>query len=308
MSIRIVLASIGLCAGLNALPTHAAPGPDAGPPSPAQLAALAFPGWNDTPAGRLQPISVAAGPGMGRGGYAGWAENATRVLVVPKLVLRADAGHLTLIAGLVPSGADGASYASHQTPMALAAYQFDRRGNGWSLTHQQGVFAMRGFFGEAAARAVALSSRRQAVAVEYGSCWGGFCGTWLSLYEMDGGQVRITPAVELALSGHNENAALDCSRRLQPLIKPHAQDNAMRDDGTRPDSHDCYVIESTWAIEPTHDPAHDEPGDLVIHYLGAMSRADAHAAPPVAVDQRQVLRYGGGRYRAISGFDPVPPI
>jgi hypothetical protein len=46
----------------------------------------------------------------------------------------------------------------------------------------------------------------------------------------------------------------------------------------------------------------------VIHYQGAISRADAHAAAPVAIDQKQVLRYGSGKYRAVSGFNPVPPI
>jgi hypothetical protein len=170
------------------------------------------------------------------------------------------------------------------------------------------VFALRGFFGTANLRAVALSSRRQAVAVEYGSCWGGYCGTWLALYEVDQEAVQREPAVELALSGHDENAALDCTRRLQPLIKPHAQDTGLREDGTRPDSHDCYVIDGSWSIEAAHNPhnADDQPGDLVLHYQGAISRGDAQA--PAAIDQRQVLRYGSGKYRAVSGFDPVPPI
>jgi hypothetical protein len=311
MSTPTVLARAGLLAGAAVAASAPAPASAvaAAPlPSPAQLAALAFPGWSDSPIGRLQPVSVAAGPGMGHGDDANWAGGATRMLVEPKLVLRTDAAHLTLIAGLVPAGSDGASYASHATPMALAAYQFDLRGNAWSLAHQEGVFALRGFFGEAALRAVALSNGRQAVAVEYGSCWQGYCGTWLSLYELEAGKMRTHPAVELTLSGHNENAMLDCSRRLQPLIKPHGQDSGVLDDGARPESHDCYVIEGSWTIEPTHGPAHDEPGDMVIRYRGAMSRANAHAAPPVAIDQRQVLRYGGGRYRAVSGFDPVPPI
>jgi hypothetical protein len=175
---RSVLAWAGLCAVL-ARPAIAG-APAAAPaltPSPAQLAALALPGWSDNPIGRLQSLSMATGPGMGHAGDAGWAGGATRVLVEPKLVLRTDAAHLTLIAGLLPAGSDGTSYASHATPMALAAYQFDLRGSAWSLAHQQGVFAMRGFFGQATLRTVALSGRRQAVAVEYGSCWQGYCGT-----------------------------------------------------------------------------------------------------------------------------------
>jgi hypothetical protein len=92
-------------------------------------------------------------------------------------------------------------------------------------------------------------------------------------------------------------------RRLQPLIKPRPQD-AGRDDNAAPGSHDCYAIESSWTI----DASGDLPGDLVVRFQGAMSRAEAHAAPLGAIDQRQVLHYDSGRYRAISGFNPIPPI
>jgi hypothetical protein len=308
---RTALACAGLCVGLAhaAVPIAAAPATAAQPaPSPAQLAALAFPGWSEGQAARYQTVSVAEAE-VAHGGFARWVVNASRVRVDPKLVLRLDASHLTLIAGLAPANEDGQPVTAHNTPLGLAAYQFELRGAAWSLTRRQGVFAMRGFFGEAAVRAVALSNGRQGVALEYGSCWQGYCGTWLSLYEADGPAMRTRPAVELTLSGHNENAALDCSRRLQPLVKMPAQDTALRDDGARPEGHDCYAIEGSWAIEARDgQDAHDGPGDLVLHYQGAMSRAGAHAAPPVAIDQRQVLRYGGGRYRAVSGFDPVPPI
>jgi hypothetical protein len=308
MSTRIVLACAGLCAGLACAanpaagaPAGTAPAASLAPlPSPAQLAVQVFPGWSDS----------LADAGVAHGGYAQWITNVNRVRFDPRLVLRTDAAHLTLIAGLVPAGEDGQPSTAHNTPLGLAAYQFELRGGAWSLARRQGVFAMRGFFGEATVHAVALSNRQQGVAVEYGSCWGGYCGTWLALYEADGAAMRTNPAVELALSGHDENAALDCSRRLQPLIKPHDQDTALHDDGTRPDSHDCYAIEGSWSIEAAHNgrDGHDGPGDLVLHYQGAISRAETHAALPVAIDQRQVLHYGGGRYRAVSGFDPVPPI
>jgi hypothetical protein len=226
------------------------------------------------------------------------------VLVEPRLVLHTDAAHLTLIAGLVPAGDAGKAAVDHTTPMALAAYQFEQRDGTWKRMANQGVFALRGFFGEANVRAVPLSGQRQAIGVEYGSCWQGYCGTWLALYELDKGAVRQEPAVEMALSGINVDSTGDCLRRLQPLIKPHPQDRPGADDGVAPDSHDCYAIESSWTVEPSRA----EPGDLVIRYQGAISRADAHALPPTQIDQRQVLRYGSGKYRAISGFNPVPPI
>jgi hypothetical protein len=273
-------------------------------PTPAQLAALAFPGWSDNPAGRVHSATLPALPGAAHGIYAGWNTGTNRVLVEPKLVLRTDATHATLVAGLVPAGDDGRSTAVHATPMALAAYQFEEHGGAWGVSGRQGVFALRGFSGAAAVREVTLAARHPAVAVEYGSCWQGYCGTWLAVYEVSRDLVRREPAVELALSGVNADSAADCQRRLAPLVKPHVQDQAARDDGGGPEAHDCYAIESSWTVDATHD----QPGDLTIHYQGAISRADAFAGPPAAIDQRQVLRYGNGKYRAIAGFSPVPAI
>jgi hypothetical protein len=285
---------------LAAVPTSA---PAGGPPA-AQLMAIVFPGWDAAASTHVQTVTLPHMPGITRAGAANWHAGPNQVLAEPQLVLRTDAAHLTLVTGLVPADDKGKPEVSHVLPMALAAYQFEQRGGTWALAGRQDVFALRGFFGEARLRAVELAGQRQAVGVEYGSCWQGYCGSWLALFELNKDKVSREPAVEMALSGTNVDSTSDCTRRLQPLIKPRAQDPAARDEGIAPDSHDCYAIESSWAIEPSRG----QPGDIVIHYQGAISRAEAHAAPPVAVDQRQVLRYGGGRYRAVSGFNPVPSI
>lgn len=277
----------------------------AGAPAPAELMAQAFPGWSLLPASHLQTVMLPRMPGVSREpGLAVWSVGPNRVLAEPRLTLHLDPSHLTLIVGLVPATENGKPAASHALPMAIAAYQFEQRRGSWQLAGRQGVFALRGFFGEASLRAVELSDRRQALGVEYGSCWQGYCGTWMALYELDKDAVRQEPAVEMALSGINVDSTADCMHRLQPLIKPHAQDSHPDDVKVHGDSHDCYAIESSWAVEPSRE----QPGDLVIRYQGAMSRAQAWVAPPNAIDQRQVLRYSGGKYRAISGFNPVPPI
>jgi hypothetical protein len=304
-SIPPVRTVLGLaCAALACAAAVATGSPAA--PEPAQLAALAFPGWSDSPAGRIQTVTLPP-PRTTHDGYASWNAGANRVLADPRVVLRVDATHLTLIAGLTPAREDGKPAASQLAPMALAAYQFELRDGAWNLAGRQGIFAFRGFSGTAALRAVALSGQHPGLAVEYGSCWDGYCGTWLALYELKDGTVRREPAVELALSGVNVDSAADCQHRLQPLVKARLQDSQVRDDGGPPDSHDCYAIDGSWSIDLAHE-AHDEPGDLVLRYQGAMSHGEAHMLAPVAVDQRQVLRYGGGKYRAVSGFDPVPPI
>jgi hypothetical protein len=294
-----------MAVGVEAANVPAAP---AALPAPAELMALVFPGWADGAAGHLQTVAL-PGPAPASG-HAGWGAGPARVIAEPKLVLRLDAGRVILIAGLAPVGVDGKPAAGQLTPMALAAYQFEQHGAAWAAAGNQGVFAWRGFYGTAKVRAVALSAQRQGIGVEYGSCWEGYCGTWMALYEVDKGSVRREPAVEMALSGSNTDSAADCPRRVQPLPRPRAAETAMVSahlavrGGGRPDSHDCYAIESSWTIAPSGDL----PGDLTIRYQGAMSRAEAHLLSPAPVDQRQVLRYGSGKYRAVAGFNPVPPI
>jgi hypothetical protein len=293
--------------GAGALPSNAL-GASGALPAPEQLMALAFPGWSDSAAARVQTVSL---PGPAPGAFRdGWSAGQARVIAEPKLVLRLDPGHLLLIVGLAPAGEDGQPTASQLTPMALASYRFEQHGGAWAVAGRQGVFAWRGFNGTAQVRAVALSAQRQGIGIEYGSCWDRYCGTWMALYEVDKDTVRREPAVEMALSGSNAGGAADCTRRLQPLAKPHTPEpaevsvSAPLAEGGRADSHDCYAIDSSWTIEASRN----QPGDLVVHYQGAMSRAEASLAPPAPVDQRQVLRYGSGKYRAVSGFNPVPPI
>ncbi|MFK3739592.1 hypothetical protein [Massilia sp. TN1-12] len=268
-------------------------------PAPAQLAPLAFPGWSAAGPGRVQTVQIP----FGTAEHEGWHTGQVRVVVEPKLVLRIDAGHLVLIAGLVPAGGDGRASAAQATPMALAAYQFEKQGSTWHASLSQGIFAWRGFGGNATLHAVALGGQRQGLGVEYGSCWDGYCGTWLALYEPDKGGMRREPAVELALSGTNTAGAADCPRRLQ--LSGRAQPIAAQvKGGADADAHDCYAIDGSWAV----DAAHEQPGDLVIHYHGAIQRGESPLSAPLAVDQRQVLRYASGKYRAVSGFNPVPSL
>jgi hypothetical protein len=272
-------------------------------PSAVQLTELVFPGWNDSHTGRMQSMTLPVGFGAS---HPNWGSGTVRVIVQPKLVMKTDNDRATLVLAILPVGEDGKPQVAHLTPLGLAAYQFERAGTDWQVAGRQGIFAWRGFFGAATVRPVVLAEGRkprQALAVEYGSCWDGYCGTWLALYELDRGVLRREPAVELTLTGTNVDSTADCMRRLQPLITPHTPDPVPRDDGAA-EAHDCYMIDGGWNIEPSRD----QPGDLVIRYQGAMSRADAAAAPPSAIDQRQVLHYGSGKYRAVAGFNPVPPI
>lgn len=263
-------------------------------PSMRELMRIAFPGWSPD---RAQIVALVAANPV-------WDQNPQpKVLAEPKLLLRTGPHSLTLIAGLVPAYADGASVAAHPTPMGLGAYHFRRVGSAWALDQRQDGFGYQGYFGAATLREAPLSDTRQGIAVESRSCWQGYCGTWVALYELDGGQFKTAPAAEAMIGAINVFGTDDCAKRLRPLqvfkIAP-----SRTDDADRP--HDCYAIKSTWSFAP----AAAEPGDLIIHFKGVFSKGSEQgpAAKPVRIDQRQVLRYRDGKYEPLSGSNPVPNI
>jgi hypothetical protein len=263
----------------------------AAPPAAEDLLRIVFPGWDQTDRGRLQQATLAATErGWGTGQQQG-------VMVDPKLVIETSRDGVTLLAGLVPK------FAAHVTPMALSAYHFRRAGAHWVLEDRQEGFGYRGFFGEATLRQIDMSSNTAGVGVEYGSCWGGFCGSWLTVYQVRHGKVQEKPVAEITLAGFNYNSAGDCRRRLQPLLQLEPGD-VHADEDTSSAPHSCYKISATWSVAPSTG---SQPGEMTIHYSGAISQPPPASAVR-AIDQDLVLRFIGGEYRVVSGEDPVPRI
>lgn len=285
----------GAAASCAALAVAAGAAP---PPSAETLARIVFPGTEGRLAGSVQTVAL---PGNGRGWGSG---EPMRVVIDPRLALHSGADSITLIVAMVPADSDGKPAAFHPTPVALSAYRFRQAGAHWALMARQEGFAYQGFFGEADVRPLTLSERTQGLAVQTGSCWGGYCGSWVALYQLDDPSVAPRPVAALTVKGINSTSATDCAGRLRPLIGGDPADTRP-DIDARPESHDCYAIESDWSIAPS---ANAVPGELTIHYRGAISRAASKPGPPERIDQRQVLRYTNGAYQVVSGTNPIPPI
>jgi hypothetical protein len=126
----------------------------------------------------------------------------------------------------------------------------------------------------------------------------------MTLYAFDDAMVAPTPVAEFTLSGSNLYSSTDCQERLRPLVTAPPGDN-VRDETEKPETHDCYSIDTSWSIAPSSSAL---PGELTLRYRGAISRAAQHPGAPVAIDQRQVLRYTDGQYRVINGENPIPAI
>jgi hypothetical protein len=265
-------------------------------PGAADLVRIVFPAWQDADGKRVQLVTLPeSAEGWGTGGP-------IRVEVQPKAAVRTSSRSMILVVGLAPTG-DGEVFASHALPMGLSAYHFRLEDGRWILAGRQEGFAYEGFFAEALVRPLALSRNVAAVGVESGSCWQGYCGSWMSVYQLGENGVIAKPVAHMALDGYNYNSAGDCRRRLRPLVEVEPGD--IHDDDVPGDSHACYKIKGEVSVEPSNGA---QPGDLVVRYQGAMSAPAVNSAPPTAVSQSLVLRYENGEYRVISGTNPIPSI
>jgi hypothetical protein len=262
------------------------------PVGAAGLLRLVFPGWQDDDKGRMQDVTLPPNPD-------GWGDDTEQtVRVDPKLLIATSPDTVTLVAGMAPAEV------AHPTPMGLSAYYFRRSGGKWTLEAKQEGFGYEGYFAEAALRQIALAPRIAAIGAESGTCWQGYCMEGISIYRLDAGKVAPKPVARIVLGGYDYNAAGDCRRRLLPLVTLEPGD-LNTDDGVPPESHACYKISATWSVGPSTGA---QPGDLTIHFTGALSPASIKPGPPRRIDQKQVMRYVGGEYRVISGDNPIPSI
>jgi len=256
----------------------AAPRPEDELPAAADLIALAFPKWSDDTDGRLQSIAPARAAAGGRAKSAARSPSqaASRVqqaIVTPAFVLRAAPGRYVLPATLQAAGDDGAPELSQSTPAGLAAYTFTTSASGWKLLKRQEPFDRKGYEGEVRIEPVRLSDSVQGVVAEYGSCWQGKCGRWISVYAVSRDGVQPAAMADVPLAADNI-ARPECAQARRPE-----------------EAKGCFRVEGRWHVEPSALA----PGAFVIDFGGE----------PL----KQGLRYQwrGARYEA-GGASPVPKI
>jgi hypothetical protein len=278
----------------------AAQTPDEDMPSMGDLISAAFPKWTDDTDGRVQTIAESKLTQRWTGDTPSKAKQ-RKVIVEPTMVLRAAPGRYVLLATMQPAYDDGTAQWAHGTPAGLAAYTFTTSANGWKLLKRQEPFDLRGYEGAAHLEPVQLSATVQGVVAEYGSCWQGYCGRWISVYELGKDGVKPAAIANLALSADNVYARPDCVERLKshlPRLTPG--DPAGANDPVPPGR--CFKIEGRWSIEVSDNA----PGAFVVSFGGADSGKDGGAASRI----EQSLRYQwrGARYERSSGSNPVPSL
>lgn len=259
------------------------------------LMPLAFPGWQDSDTARVgQPALPELGddsrpvPGSAK---------PTAARVTPREVVRLSDSRAVLLTETVPLDDQGHPLDAHVSGAWLGAYVFERQGEGWVLAQRQDAVDYLGFmgsFGETAVHRVAPT--RLVLGATYGSCWQGYCGSWLSAWELQPGGVRkVLDSVALAAS--NTGAQEACEALLAGRRRGRAA-------GGPRDA--CFDIEGTPRF--AQGVRDDAPGALTLSFRGARTSEGRPAARTRVsrVDEQAVYAWQDGGYVLTRGRNPVP--
>jgi len=216
------------------------------------------------------------------------SEHASTALLTPLQVVRLGKDHAALLTQAVEV-VNGLPQNGHPSGAWLGAYFFSRDSEGWALVSRIDGFDYQGFFGLVGASGVTrIAPHRFALTLQNGSCWQGFCGTWLSIYEIGAGSVQ-TLVKGVPLEASNQNASEACGDVLagKPSIEKIG--------------YACFDVAGKYSIALGSD---ESPGELRIAFTG---RSQANPdAPLKPVKETQVYQYQPQGYKLISGRNPVP--
>lgn len=239
-------------------------------------------------------------------------------------LFRTGAGDVVLVTAEVPSDADGGPSVSHASDALIGVAIFHSINGGWSLKAQQEKVTHAGFFGAVQSTSIArVSSSAYAVSLMSSSCWQGICGSWLSIVGIT--EDEIAPWIEgLRLSADDLNFEvtwnqdLGCDDMLNHLGK-HGKTGLVFSSLKRGepipvlnlpnDRRSCFFVSGQPAFEPSYSTSTRKYADLKIAFQGKWSVVDTDtltSTKPRYLKNIATYRLQGGKYRLVSGYDPVP--
>ncbi|WP_413763066.1 hypothetical protein ACEN9J_01240 [Variovorax sp. Varisp41] len=214
----------------------------------------------------------------------------TRAQVSAREVVRLDDTHAVLLTETVPVDDRGQPMDAHVAGAWLGAYFFEHGDAGWKLAGRNDGVDYLGFSGNIGlTRVERIAPQRFVLTVTSGSCWQGYCGSWLSVYEIGAAEVRqLIEGVPLGADNGGADGA--CESVLQATRPEEAPRGA------------CFRIDGKpeFALG-----TQDDPGELQIVFKGARTR-DANDLRVQTVDEQLVYSLRNGAYALVQGRNPVP--
>ncbi|WP_322032654.1 hypothetical protein [Paraburkholderia sp. J76] len=278
--------------------------PDSAATSPSlkrtDLMRAVFPGWRDTRQGK-ERIFDADVPDRDDGGHLAKNFGSERLDIRPREVIRLDDTHAVMLTEGVEIGDDDTPVDSHSSGAWLGAYFFRLDGGRWTLERRIDGTDYAGFMGTyGQSRVVRLSPREFGLLLESGSCWQGYCGSWLNIYDLAPGRVdKLADGIRTAAS--NLGGKEECEKILKrdgdflaSKFAPHGESTG--------GSPQCFDVDSQISVIP----GINGPGDVTLSFSGSATATNNSSTQVKSVDGVAVYRIENGRYQLVEGSNPVP--
>lgn len=261
----------------------------------ASLMLLPFPTWQDTGPGKVQQVDLSATADAKSKADA----VAQRAAVTPIYVVRLDDTHAALLTETVPVEEDSAEPVScHACAGTVGAYFFEHDADGWRLTARQDAAANSGVEGNIGETSIAkLGDGHYALSAEWGSCWQGYCGSWLVVLGLQANQATLL-ASGIPVSVNNDGSYGACSALDAPRKAKAAPGKDVDEDSS---PHECLDIRSKWRFVQNR---------LYIDFDGRLSKLgpDEQLLPLEKIKQQVVYEVVQGQLKPASGNNPVPAL
>lgn len=249
----------------------------------AALMLLPFPAWQASGPGLVQPVDLPPITDNKNNKH----PDASHAEVSPIYVVRLDDTHAALVTATRPiSEEDKRPYTCHACPVTVGAYFFEHDTNGWRLTARQDAAIQSGVEGNIGTTSVAkLADGHYALASEWGSCWQGYCGTWLVVLGLKPG--KATPLSHgIPMSADNDGAHGACSALDTPPAEPE-------------DKYECFDVHGKWKFQQ---------GRLLVNFEGRLSKLNGlnKLFPTEKIRQQTVYDLVTDSLELVKGKNPVP--
>ena len=254
----------------------------AAPPSARALLGQVFPGWPAQAAGAVQPLDWSSLHGNANGAQP------TPAWVAPIGVVAFDATHAALVTRAVRVDDHGQPDDCHACGVVVGAYFFHREGGRWQLAARQDAVLEAGAQGSiGTTRLHRVADGQFVLSADWGSCWQGVCGSWLTLVGLRPDHATVL-SDGVRLSVDNDGVAGACS-----ALDRHA--------AGQPATGPCLDVRSTWKLDGR---------DLTVHFTGRMRVPGAHhrLRPVQRIDTATVYRLSASSMVLLKGRDPVPAL
>lgn len=247
------------------------------------LMVAVFPEWQPAAEKMVQTVALP----MQTNGQSAKKIEQVEARIAPLYVVRLDERHAVLLTHTLPVDNQGEPLACHACSSHVGAYFFTQDNSGWRLSARQDSAVEAGLQGNLGkTEIVRFGEQGYAFTAEWGSCWQGYCGSWLVLLGLQADR-SVVLSSGIPVAAENIGAYLDCDDGS--LGKPGGDDEP---------PHKCFQVNGSWKPEGEQ---------LVLQFAGSL-RDGAKTKPSTAIRETAVYRIANGHLRLESGKNPVPAI